>query len=67
MTMKTTIDLPFSMADIRANAVKQMRSGMADKIWPAIMNDPELKRARTKLSIHEFRLIVAHCLDVVQP
>ena len=28
--------------------------------WDAIMNDPQLARARSKLSIHEIRLIIAH-------
>jgi hypothetical protein len=28
--------------------------------WQAIMNDPELQRARQKLSFHEIRLIMKH-------
>lgn len=31
-----------------------------DAGWTAIMADPELKRARSKLSFHEIRLIVDH-------
>jgi hypothetical protein len=64
MTMKT-IDLPFSPADVRANAEKQMRDNLADRIWPSIMADPELKSARSKLSVHEFRTIIAHCLSAM--
>lgn len=63
--MKTAIDLPFSPADVRANAEKQFRDNLADKIWPAIIADPELRRARARLSVHEFRLIVAHCLKAL--
>jgi hypothetical protein len=33
-----------------------------DPVWAAIMADPELKRAREKLSFHEIRLIVRHAL-----
>jgi hypothetical protein len=28
--------------------------------WQAIMNDPQLERARQKLSFHEIRLIMNH-------
>jgi hypothetical protein len=32
-------------------------------IWAAIAADPELKRARQKLSFHEIRLIIRHALE----
>ena len=57
--MKTTIDLPFTPDDIKTNAI-------ADHIWQAIMNDDELERVRSRLSINEVRRIVAHCLEALQ-
>ena len=61
MTMKT-VDLPFSPADFLARRRDEFRDQIADKIWLAIMKDDELKRARSRLSIYEFRRIVDHCL-----
>ena len=43
--------------DIAPASVLPPPSGDA---WDAIMEDPQLQRARSKLSIHEIRLIIAH-------
>jgi len=43
------------------------RGKLADAIWRAILANDDLKRARSKLSIHEIRLIVRHALDCALP
>jgi hypothetical protein len=44
-----------------------LRAAKADEIWKRIMQDPELNRARGKLSMHELRIIIKHSLDVLEP
>jgi hypothetical protein len=56
MTSKTTIDLPFTPADIKAKAI-------ADHVWQRILNDDDLERARSRLSISDIQRIVAYCLE----
>jgi hypothetical protein len=43
------------------------RGNLADAIWRAILANDDLKRARSKLSIHEIRLIVRLALDCALP
>lgn len=38
-----------------------------DAGWQAIMDDPQLARARSKLSFHEIRLIVQHARKPLPP
>jgi hypothetical protein len=58
---KMTIDLPFSPEDVRRGATP--RGMHFDRAWKAIVADPELERARRKLSIHEIRTLINHVLD----
>jgi len=58
---KMTVDLPFSPEDVRAGRVKFdpfSNAGRIDRAWGIVMENPELKFARKKLSIHEIRHII---------
>lgn len=40
--------------------IEAAEAGVAYDCWLAIMNDPQLARARQRLSIHEIRLMILH-------